>query len=378
MRVLLSATLLLIGTFLIVSPQTQAKSYLGVSQDFVYDTNPLLLSSGEDSIFGSETRAFLDFSRETPRQSLNGRATVIQNEFDDSAFNSTDFVANANYQRRSLRWALSANGSFKYDTTRSGETSTLGRTNRSDRYLTWRFRPKIDYTVSQRTQASIQTEIVESRYDNNALIDYRTISITPSLATQLSPVQTMMTSVQARRYKSLDGATQVVDSIGPSVGWIYNFNPRYSVQAFAGFLASQFENIGGGDNDWEINPTYSLNLNYAGQRNKTMVGITRTREPFSNGSEYDLTRLSGENRFTINPLWSLTTKASYQMAEDPEFATDDLDEAWDAGLTLRYNPSENWEMTLTQNYTNEKLLSGRKADRNIIRLGLTYNFGKTR
>ena len=296
MRILYASTAIIC---LCLSPAAQAKTeaITGVEQDFVYDSNPLFSRSDEDSIFGSETKAFVDVSRETPTEFLQGRATLTRGQFDKSDFNSTDSMFDGQYVKNFLRTVLSLKGKIQYDTTRGADVATFGRVNRADRYLSWRLTPKIDYALTPRTQVTLETNIQKNKYDNTALTDYRTISATPSLMRKISPLQTVVTALQLRRYESLENNDQTVDSIGPTLAWIYEYHPQYSIELIGGVLASKFNGYTSIDDDWQYNPTYGLNFKYEGDRHRAKIGVLRTREPFSNGSEYDLTTFSGESRY---------------------------------------------------------------------------------
>jgi predicted porin len=217
----------------------------------------------------------------------------------------------------------------------------------------------------------------ENRYDGDNLTDYRIIQATPTVLTQLTPQQSASISLQARRYTSLDNRDEKVDSYGPNFGWAYQFHPRYNIQLSGGFLATKFKNFTNISEDWDYNPIYAVSLNYESEEQTANLNVTRTRQPFSNGADYDLTRVNANYRLQINPALSTSANASYEMTQDAEFSSNDLDEAWKAGIGISYAPTRNWQFNLSQNYEERQLLNGQDANRHIIKLGFTYNFGKT-
>jgi hypothetical protein len=356
--------------------KAENRSFIGVATDYLYDSNPLFRQSNVDSISGFETKAFWDFLRLTPMQSLSGRATVIRNEFNDSSFDSTDYAFNIDYTKNTPQWLASLGAGFNYDTTRTADATTLGLINRSERFLSWNVRPSLSYNVSSRTQLALNTILSENRYDSDNLTDYRILQATPTVLTQLTPQQTASFAVQTRRYTSLENRDEKVDSFGPNIGWTYQFHPRYNLQLSGGFLATKFKGFPTINEDWDYNPTYAASMNYDSEVQQASLGVTRTRQPFSNGADYDLTRINANYRLQINPDLSTTANASYEMTQDAEFSSNDLDEAWKAGIGMNYSPTPHWRFSLSQNYQDRQLLNGQDADRHIIKLGFTYSFGK--
>lgn len=371
-RFAMTSLTVMLGTTMAHTSQARDNSRFEINQNFVSDSNPRNLSEGDDSIFGSETRLSYILDRETPISALETLLSISRNQFNDSDYNTTNYSLRSGYERNSLRWTAGFDGSVLYDTTREQNTTNLGILTEVNRRFTWTFGPRLQYKINPRTSIALNTQWLERFYKSDNLVDYRVITASPTLLYDVSPLQNISFALRYRSFNTLE-SDQSVDSIGPSVGWSYNFHPQYSLSLNAGALASKFS---GYENDGtEVNPIYEARLNYIGERNKANIGITRSRDAYPNGTEYDLTSVAAENEYTINPLWAFNAGISYRMTEQPNFTTDDLGHTWQQTTQLNYAPAEQWNVSLSQQYNFEELESGENSDRHIFKLNLGYSFG---
>ncbi len=347
-----------------------------VNETIIWDSNPLMQTTGETDILGSETKASLELGRNTPSEKLTAEFEAVRNQFNETSFNSTDVAFSTDLEKKYRRVGWSIQGGIDYDTTRTGEITTFGRNTRAERRTTWQIEPEVSYNLSPLSKVALSGSWLERYYDDaSSLIDYRTASVSPSLIRSLTPRQTGVMSFHARRYSSLEGGDRTVDSLGPSFGWQYNFKPEYSIELTAGVLGSRFDGYGTGDDEWEFNPTYSGELQYLGQRNQAALGVSRERQPFANGTESDLTSVNVKNKFAFTPRLYVNMRAIYQKAEQPPVSTDDLDMAYEESVELVYKTADRWRLSLSQRYRREELTNGLgEAERSIIRAGLGYSF----
>ena len=349
-------------------------SRIGIDQHFVVDTFSGESNIRDETIYGSETGLYLILDRETPKSNFITNARVSRNQFNDPDYNSTDYSLKSNYKTNTDRWTVGFGGNIAYDTTRDEVDTDLGIFTDTSRRLDWSLGPNIQYKVSPTTNFSVNTKWMERRYEAVNLSDYRVITTDPTLSYDFTQLQQISASVRYRLYESLEN-NQSVESIGPYLGWQYNFQPNYSLSLYAGALASDFNGYNGVNNGTEINPIYSARLSYSGERNNASIGVTRSREAYPNGTEYDLTTANVENLFTINPLWSLTAGVSYKTTEQKNLAASDLGRAWQESFGLYYNPTNRWGVSLSQQFRYEELESGQNTNRNIVKLNLSYSFG---
>ncbi len=348
---------------------------IGISETFIYDTNPNMFSANKESIKGFATKLFLGLDNETETSKFKSEFAVTRNQFNDSSFNSTDFLLNTNYEKNLLRWDYGIGAMVRYDTTRDEDITNSGIITRSDNRLTLKATPHIGYQVSSLTKLSLAGLWQSIYYDDNNLTDYTVVSLTPTATYNLHPLHTLFASIQIRHYKALENAEREVNSIGPYLGWSYKFRPKYTLNLFAGALASKFKGYAPADDEWQVNPTYSAKVNYDGEKNNFSVGVTRSREASINGTEYDQTKIQAQNLFTINPIWSLTTKLSYTDIKQSNVTLNDLENSAEEYMSLNYNLSTNWVVSLSQQYKIEELQSGDQEERAVVKLNLTYKFG---
>lgn len=363
------------------SAKAEDKLRVDVSETPVWDSNPLMLTTGASGIWGSETKAALVFGRKTQSSDLGTNLSVVRNQYNDSDFNSTDVFLGTALKKRSALWEGSLDCNVGYDTTRTDEITTFGRATRASRRLSWQVAPGLAYNFSPRGQMSLRTGIQQKRYEDGTFFtDYQIVSVSPAFAYKITELQTAMILFQAQRYDVLDSTDRKIDSLGPSIGWQYYFNPALKLDLSAGAMGSKYTGYGLTSEDWTINPTYSATLTWQGQRNKTSASVSRARQPYVDGTESDLTTLRAENSFEIDPKWTLDTRALYQKADQSSgVAASNLDNAWEESAALTYKAADRWRLSLSQKYRKENLMrGGQDADRNMIRLSLTYSFGAER
>lgn len=344
-----------------------------INETGVWNTNPLMLSRNEKNIYGSETTAALTLIDEMPCTRINAGVSATRNQFNQSDFNGTDFYGQTGFTWRSARWETALDGKISYDTTRTSELTTLGQNIGSVRHMSYSLLPRISYNTSQRSKIEIAGSWLESRYEDSFLSDYRTLSVLPSFVYSLTPRQQAILSVQAQRYQSLENTDLHIDSIGPSIGWSASLTPNFSAELSIGALGSKFYGYATSEQGVDWNSIFSGVLSYKNEQNRANVSATRYRQPYSNGSEASLTKLSAEGTYSFNPKLSLQLDANYQFAEQSPLSTNNLDTAWGGAAAFSYKITKRWDITASYRYRKETLTGTRgDAEQNIIRVGLSY------
>lgn len=349
------------------------------SETGIWDSNPMRVTGGEESIWGSETSASLIVIGRTPESKADAKLTALRNQFNRSEFNSTDFHGTAGLSRHTQRLEAGIDGKLDYDTTRTSEITTFGRDVGSVRHTAYSLSPKVSYSLSQRSSVALAGNWLQSEYDSAAYSDYRIISLTPSASYNLTQLQQAMLFFQAQRYESMDSSDQYVDSLGPSLGWSASLTPKISARLSAGAMATKFHGYQNGSDDWEINPIFSGLINWRDESNTATLSATRSRQPYANGTESYLTDFSASEIYKVNPRLSLDFRASYQIAKQPPVSTNNLDYAWGLSAGSTYNITRRWDFTASYRYRKETLSDNLgEANQNIIRVGLSYkpDFGK--
>lgn len=349
------------------------------SETGVWNTNPVMLSRNEKSIYGSETTAALTLIDEMPCTRINASVSATRNQFNRSDFNSTDFHGNTGLVWHSARWETALTGKIDYDTTRTSEPTTLGQNIGSVRHMSYSLLPRISYNTSQRSKIEIAGSWLESKYEDSFLSDYRTLSVIPSFVYSITPRQQAILSIQAQRYQSLENTDLHIDSIGPSIGWNASLTQNLSAELSAGALGSKFYGYATSKRGVDWNPVFSGVLSYKKEQNAAKVSATRYRQPYSNGSEASLTKFSAEGTYSFNPKLSLTLDTNYQLADQPPLSTNNLDTTWGGGGALSYKITKQLDITASYRYRKETLSGSREdAEQNIVRIGLSYrpDFGR--
>ena len=344
------------------------------SEKAVWDSNPTLLSKNEKALYGSTTTASLSAIKKMQNRKLSTTFSGTRNQFNLSEFSSSDFKGLVGVSWNSSRWEISFDGSLNYDTTRTSEITTFGKNIGAVRRISYLLSPKISYMTSPRSKIEISGSISKSRYAASAFLnDFKTLSLIPSFIYNISPTQQAILSIQAQRYQSMEGRDFYIDSIGPSIGWSASITPRLTAQLSVGIIGSKTRGDGILSQNMVWNDIFSAALLYSNQKNSLNISATRSRRPFSNGTESVLTSLSIKDIYNFNERLSLDTNAKYQFNELPDNSAGNLDTILSGGTTLTYKKSKQWNITTSYKYKKQTLTgSDNEAEQNIVRVGLSY------
>lgn len=351
----------------------------GISETALWNSNPLKLRTNIQDVIGSETKVFAGIERETATTQIKADVSALHEQYDHSEYNTTDFYGRASLKRKFEKTTLNLATSYDFDTTRSSELTTFGQDIGAGRRQSFNIAPSVYYALSPRSTIGLTGKWQETRYDNNSLEDYRILSISPSISYFLTPLQTLVFSVQAQRYMLLESASdQYIDSIGPISSWEYNFLPEWSAITSLGYLASKAHGYAtGSDDSWDYNPIYGLTLQYEGAQHTSRLSIIRSRQPYANGTETYLTSIEAADSTAINESMDFEIKGNYQFAKNSPLATNNLEKSWGGLIALNHKIGMNWMATASYKYQEETLSNRRdSADQQIVRVGLSYQFGK--
>lgn len=338
-----------------------------------WDSNPLMLTRDEKSVYGSTTSPRLTITNETPLSAIKADARVDQNLFSDSDYNSTDLHGSAELMRRNERWGASFRGNADYDTTRTSELTNFGRNVGKVRHFGYSVGPEISFTPTQLDRIALGGTFQKSTYKSDAYSDYTVLSLSPSYTRSLTPLTSGIFSVQAQRFRSERDPKRRVDSIGPSAGFMTNLTPTISLSANAGSQASQERISGEPEQNWKWHYVYSATMDFKGDQNKVTLKASRAREPFGNGTDSLLTTFGLDNNHDLNKSFTWSLGASYQFADYDGTTNRNLDSMASGRTGLSYHMTKTFDLTASYQYKNEKLTDGGdRAEQNVARIGLTY------
>ncbi len=342
------------------------------NQSGLWDSNPLMLAHGRETIYGSTTSPKLALTNETLTSRAKIEAWVDQNLFNDSKYNSTDLHARADLEHHNERWEARLRGGTDYDTTRTSELTNFGRDVGKVRRFAYNIGPEIAFKATQRDELSLAGSFNRSVYKSDDYSDYSVISLSPTYIRSLTPLTSALLTIQAQRFQSEGLVKRRVDSIGPSTGFRTELAPTLSLRMSGGSQASR-ERLSGQDaQSWKWHYVYSAELTLKGEEKDLTLAASRTRTPFSNGTDALLTTFSLNFAHKLHERLKLSTSASYQMADYDEEQTNDLDDMLSGQIGLSYTLTESFDIETNYQHRNERLTSGDRAQRHIARLGLTY------
>lgn len=370
-----AATCALCG-FLISSPVLANNNdlTLSLSESAIWNSNPLMLTRNVTKIWGSETDLKVGIDKDIRTATFKTNLSIKRNQFNESEYNSTDFAGFTNLGWETKRIQLGLKGRINYDTTRTSEITNFNLDVGSVRRFAFSVTPSISYTISPRSVFSIDSTWYEVDYDSDNFSDYRTLSATPSLSYQLTPLQQVFISTLFNRYESLNAEDREVDTIGPSIGWQYNFNPNFYLMASGGMHRTKFKGYAGVREKWKTSPSFSTRISYKDEQHQASLSAERTRQSYGNGTESELTTFSARERYAINKRLAVNLGANYHIADQPSnFSSSALDNAWDTSAGLAYTINRNWDVRAGYNHREEKLKNAASSrDRDILRIGLSY------
>jgi hypothetical protein len=350
-------------------------SEINGSQIFSYDSNPLRLTSGEKSLFGSTTSPELMLRWKTPTSTTQSTTRVDVNVFDRSEFDSVDLHQKLSLSKSNQRWTADLDALVDYDTTRTSELTNYAINLPRVHNTRLGAKPKITLRHSERGSVSLAGSFVSSTYDNGAYTDYNAYSISPSYAYAYDQKNIGSVALNGQRYETINGASLTSDSFGPSVGWTHFMTQRLTLRVNAGALSTHRRGAGAGTerNSWDY--VFSGNATYKGAQDTIDFNATRAREPFGNGTETLLDTFSLTERHAINPQLEVNAKAKYQEADYPTTAPGiNLDKGYNFGTGIAYKIVEDASLTADYTYRNEKLtnISGDVAQ-HVVMIGATIH-----
>ena len=353
----------------------QNGTQIEINEAAVYDDNPLMRSDDNtvDTIKGIESTLRLTYQHKSPSRFFNTTAALKYNKFDKSGYNSTDFLFDLNYRKEMNRWLWRLSASFDYDTPRTANESTLGLVQLSDRRIAYSASPSVIFKISRRKSIGFNSTISQKNYSSGSTsVDHRTYSLSPFYSYSLDFRNTISAAYQYQRYQALSGAELNVDSTGPFFIWNHNLTPNMVLEGSLGFLGTRYTGVAQ-TGEWEINPIYSLEIEYTGQRNTTAFSVSRARQALTNGTETDITTTQLSNEFMIDPKWALNIKAEYKKTKQSSFSSDDLDNSYSAYIDTKYDISRDLNVSMSYRYAQESYITDRdEASRNVVRASVNY------
>ena len=361
------------GATPLATPEAGLTAQFIGTENLTYDTNPLLITNGAKTLFGSTTAPELLLTEVDPMSKFSLDTVVDENVYNHSEFDSTDLHEIINAGHQNDQWATSLKATGDYDTTRTSEITTFGINLPRVRHTGFSGTPEVSYSPTVVDKLTLAGSAQTSHYDNSAFIDYNLYTINPSYEHNFDPLNAGILTIQAQRYEATSGTRQTRDTIGPSLGWLAALTPRLNLLMTGGFEKTSENGYSTQSQSTGLDYVFSSNLRFNGQEDTTTLIVSRQQSPFANGTEALLTSLSLAENHALNMRFSLIGNIAYESADYPNSTGINLASQLTAGAGVLYHASEHLDVSANYQYKSEKLtsISNTITDNSVI-LSLIY------
>jgi len=340
-----------------------------------YDSNPLLLTTGERSLWGSITSPEFIIGDKTPETTVASDTIFTRNTFNQTNFDSNDVHSKLNLAQQNDKWATSFLGNVDYDTTRTSELSVYNNLHTTPvRHLGESLNPQIAYSFLPTDKLSLLGNYSEAQYGNTVFTDYHSYSISPTYSHSFDERNLGFISLEAQRYQALDNGENINDTVGPSIGWQKTFTEQLSGKASVGFQETRQKTVTTPNPAWTAQYNYAGSLNFRGDQDLISANASRSEYPFGNGTEALLTQLTLSETHALNPLFSLGAQGSYEFASYQASSAGSLQSLASGTGNVTYHMTDQVDLTATYEYEYETLIgNSNSAQKNIGLLSISYH-----
>jgi len=344
-----------------------------IKQKGVWDSNPLMLANDAETIYGSTTSPELAYTNQTPTTKIKVSASVDENIFNRSSYNSTDFHGTTAITQKNERWEAALQNKLDYDTTRTSEFTNNVRNVGAVRHFTYSVSPTLAFTPTVLDHLALTSSFEKDVYDSAAYTNYTLVSLTPSYTRGLTPLTSALVSLQAQRYQSERDPKRRVDSLSPSFGFLTKLTPEWKWNANGGMQVAQEQGQTVTDTDWNWNYVFSNELTYEGEKNDVSFKASRARSPSSDGTESLLSDFSIDTKHDLNTHWSLTFGTSYRYANYSQETSNQMDTMVTGRTSVVYHLTQELDLTTSYQYREKQFTNDYgTARQNLGHIGLFY------
>jgi len=367
---------LLFVVFMMSPAEAQAEGgdvRLILSEQGVWDSNPMMLTQNVKEIYGETTMPRVLFFDKTETSKIGFDAWLENSVFNRSEYNATDYHAQLDFTKQTQRLHFGVQGKLDYDSTRTSEISNFGQATLLSRHLGYAASPTIGYDLSQLSKVELTGSYDRSIYDKATYVDYRTVSFSPAYTRKLTELYSGIILANLRRYQTEEGMDKIVDSVGPMIGFSAVFTPKLSGQLRVGAEASREKGAGLVTQDWMWSSVFSSNMTYTGDQDTFRLLASRAQQSYGNGNNALLTSFGVQEEKQMTPKVTLRVGLTYQFSDKDKSSAANLDAQYigDAGLT--YHVVEKLDVTTSYYYRNESYVHrAQTAQKSIARVGLVY------
>ena len=324
-----------------------------LEQSGMWQSNVLMSRQDPIELYGSITTANLMMSSKTPTSSLDFGGKVLQNIFNESGFNSTDFHGQVQAKKRVARWEAALKSSGDYDTTRTSEITSFGLDTKTVRHTAYSATPELTFQPNETNKIAASVTYSVSRYDDTIYTDYNVANAKTTWTHQLTPQTSGLFLLKARRYQTENNTDKTVDSAGPSLGFHYAFSERLIARMTAGLEASKQEGENIAKSSWEWSTVFSGGLNFKGEQDVLDVTASREQQPYGNGTSSLLTALSFTENHAINQRYGIVIGGRYARAQQSATSSSTLKNQMSGNAGVVYHATQEVDVSALYRYREE-------------------------
>jgi hypothetical protein len=357
----------------VATPEAAQTLQFTGTQNFTYDTNPLLIISGAKPLTGSTTQPELFFNDTTPTSKIIADTKIDQNVFDQSAFNSTDAHENLDIADQSDQWGTELKANADYDTVRSSEVTTFGLNVPRVRQTGYDVAPDVSYNFSEIDKLTFAGSAAGSHYSSNVFVNYNLYTVNPSYEHNFDPLNAGIFIIEGQRYQTESGPPRTTDTIGPSIGWLSTLTPRLTLKVTGGYQETAQTGVNSRYESSGSNYVFSGDLAFTGEQDKADLSLSRQQAPFANGTEALATSLSANESHNLNARFAVNASVTYIEAQYPNLTGINLSSEVTGGGGLTFHALQVLDVTAAYQYKNEKLtdIAGTISDNSFV-ISLVY------
>lgn len=323
-----------------------------VAQKASFDSNPQMLSQDVKELYGSSTTASIIVKNKTPLWLLDFGGSTTQNLFNQSTYNSTDFNGSLALKRESQNWNATLKSSTTYNTTRSSEITTFGQNIGAVKRFQYQVTPELSLFLTQKLRLKLEGTYLRTTYNSNALVNYTTATASPALVYQHTKDFTSKLAVKYRQHHTDNETNTRIDSIAPSLRFLFTISPKLSGIVLVGINASKERNNNQPTTKWGLNKIYEAALAYKSEQNNIQFIIIRKQQPYANGDDELLTSFKLNGAHNINKSLSLNATATYQTSASSSSST--LKNKINTNIGLKYKLTSDIDLNTSYEYRAEK------------------------
>lgn len=342
-----------------------------LSQKMIWESNPMMLSSTAEDLYGSSTTADFTATTVSPLWELDFNGTTTQNIFNQSRLNSTDLSGGIDLKGKTLNTKVGLSAEVSKETTRTSEISNFGRSLTAIDRLRYRTMPYINVRLNPSYEWGLASSYLKTEYDSDAYVNYQKGNILPSLTYHYSEDLDYILRVDYGQYHADNLLKSRIDTYALTLGAKYQLTPQMTATARGGYNLSKTREKYLTEQDWKRDLVYEASMAFQGEQNQIRLILNREQQPYADGTETLLTTMSLNASQQLNKSFNINGTALYQDAGASSAST--LKHKLVGRIGLEYEVLSDLSLDISYQYHRENYNDGTKdAQNNTGMLTMTW------